>query len=161
MIKIIITIFFIYINILNAVLIRDDFNKIIIDTTNNLIWQDSANVIEDYTSKTINDKYNWEAAFEYCNNLTINTLSNWRVPNINELKTLINYNTQRPSIYPTFIFHGSLKNQSELYYISSTSNMVDATKAWRVNFYTGFTFTEVKDNSSNTPAIYLRCVTNR
>ena len=158
--KILILIVLVY-SIVNADFVRDTNNQIIIDTKTNLIWQDNANVIEDYKTKSVNGKYNWEATFEFCNNLSIGSFINWRVPNINELKTLINYNVNRPSIYSDFVYQGAVINGSEMYYISSTSLLSDSLKAWRINFYTGFTSTEAKDNSTGTPSIYLRCVTNR
>lgn len=141
--------------------VRDSTYNIVLDTNTNLIWEDTPNVTEDYKTKTVNGQTNWKATLEYCNNLVINNLTNWRVPNINELKTLIHYNTTRPQLYSDFKFIGTIQNGSELYYISSSPLLSDATQVWRINFYTGATLTGKKDNSSATPTIYLRCVTNR
>ena len=148
-------------NILNAKFIRDDANNIVLDTSTQLIWQDNGNVVEDYKTKTVDGKSNWSATFQFCNNLDLAGITNWRVPNINELRTIINYNTTRPAKYPTFQKWGSIKNGSELYYTSSTTRMDDSREFWRVNFYTGFIDTQKKNNDDNNAALYLRCVSSR
>ncbi len=63
-----------------------DFNRtsagVVVDTITGLEWQDS------YPSSSAGwTRSNWRGAISYCNNLTLDG-GGWRLPNINELKSL-------------------------------------------------------------------------
>ena len=62
-------------------------NEIVTDSTSGLIWQKQ--ISEEYTT--------WKEALEYCKNSTYAGYADWRVPNRNELASLINYNFSYPA----------------------------------------------------------------
>ncbi|MCI5158911.1 MAG: DUF1566 domain-containing protein, partial [Candidatus Electrothrix sp. AUS1_2] len=39
---------------------------------------------------------------EYCENLTLANRSDWRLPNLRELKSIISYSHAMPAVDPTF-----------------------------------------------------------
>ena len=53
---------------------------IVTDSTSGLIWQ-----------KTSSSATTWSLALSYCENLTYATYSDWRLPNKNELLSLVNF----------------------------------------------------------------------
>ena len=57
----------------------------VIDTTTGLIWQKT--YVEDIT---------WQDALYYCENLEYAGETDWRMPNMNELHTLFNYDKSNP-----------------------------------------------------------------
>jgi len=90
------------------------------DTNTDLMWQ------QDGTSQRT-----WEGALAYCENLTLAGYNDWRLPNINELHSLVDFERYNPSINTTyFITMGSA-------YWSSTSFTGDLTHASDVDFYYG------------------------
>ena len=45
--------------------------------------------------------YTWEQAFTYCENFTLGGYSDWRLPNRNELQSIVDYSRYNPSIDTT------------------------------------------------------------
>jgi len=114
---------------INANFTRDNTKQIVIDTISHLQWQDN----ED--TKTITKK--WIDAINYCKNLTFGGYSDWRLPNINELKSIVDRTKVNHTIVESF------KNiYSSAYWSSTTYNGYsdyhnDKTVAWQVNFEDG------------------------
>ena len=137
MIRIIISIL-IVISSINAQYIRDSRLKVVKDTSNNLMWQD------DNKAKTI--KKNWKDAVDYCQGLELDGYDDWRLPTINELKSIVDYNRYKPAINSKF------KNVSiDDWYWSSTS--YNKNSAWLVSFddgNDGHFFSE--------GVLYIRCI---
>ena len=106
--------------------IRDNNNNIILDTSTNLIWQDNNNV----NTTT----YTWESAISYCEGLTIDSYSNWRVPNINELISIIDDSLYEPSINSKF---QNTKSNSDGKYWTSTTRASATDNAWYILFQNG------------------------
>ena len=94
-------------------------DEIVADTTTGLIWQ------KDYAA----DK-NWQEALKYCEDSTYAGFTDWRLPNINELNSIVDYNYYDPAS----AFPGDVS--SEYYYWSSSSN-TGATTARYIYFKTG------------------------
>ena len=89
----------------------------------------------------------WEEALTYCETLDYAEESDWRLPNINELKTLINYS----KVYPSSDFPNM---QSMITLWSSTTDMgVSTTRAWSVAFSYGSV-----TNISKTSRTGVRCI---
>ncbi len=65
---------------IEATLIRDDSQEVVLDKQHKLMWQDDVNVTA--TSRT------WDDSIDYCNNLNSSGYTNWRLPNFNELTTI-------------------------------------------------------------------------
>jgi formylglycine-generating enzyme required for sulfatase activity len=92
--------------------------QIVADVTTGLIWQGN------YVSGK-----NWQQALNYCALLNHGGFTDWRLPNKNELMSLVNY-----SMYdPATDFPGT----PQTYFYSSSSNALNTDNAWRVSFYYG------------------------
>ncbi|MEA2020064.1 MAG: DUF1566 domain-containing protein [Campylobacterota bacterium] len=122
---------------LNAEFLRDDTNQIVLDKNTNLVWQDDIHTTT----------YTWENAISYCENLDLAGYTNWKLPNINELKTIVDDTIYSPSIYSEF------KNTVSSDYWSSTTNASITSHAWTVYINVGATYYDDK-----TYFKYVRCV---
>ncbi len=90
----------------------------------------------------------WYDAITYCYDSTHDFQTDWRLPDKKELASIVNYETSAPSIDL-----GAFPSTESSQYWSSMSNAQNTSKAWFVNFKSGFT-----DNRSNTNSYYVRCV---
>jgi len=114
-----------------------DGNDIITDTTSGLVWQDIRG----------ESNYTWLAALEYCKNLTYAGFSDWRLPNLNELFSLINDDKVSPA--------SDLTNVAKMPFWTSTSSMTNMSEALYVNFSTGRIGASDKTDPSSR---YVKCV---
>ncbi len=117
-----------------------DFIKngdVVINNHSNLEWQDDS----------VGDKMMWREAIDYCENLTLNSNSDWRLPNINELKSVIDKSRYAPAVVSAFT------NMTSDQYWSSTTYEPSKTRAWIVSFIDG------KEGAGNkTYSKHARCV---
>ena len=118
---------------------RDDTTQIVTDSKTGLQWQDNeeANTV----TKT------WIEAINYCENLTLGSHDDWRLPNFNELDSLADKSKSNPAISLVF------QNVVSDYCWSSTTVVSDEDYAWGVDFDRGNDFWDDKSNSH-----YVRCV---
>ena len=100
------------------------------DNCTGLMWQkDTANLDGD-DAVTVLDFAQWCVALTYCENLTLAGHDDWRLPNVVELESLLDYGRSTPSIDPVFgAFPGG--------YFSSTSFNLVPLSAWVVAFLDG------------------------
>lgn len=118
-------------------------NGVVTDTSTLLEWQDS------YVDNSNEVKGALFApAISYCENLILNGYSDWRLPNIKELLSLVDDAYYAPAINPIF------KNTYSFAYISSTTTSSSGYNIWYVSFNKGQTFTDSKAYDSG----YIRCV---
>ena len=102
----------------------------------------------DWQDKYINDTIKvstWQDAINYCEDLTLNSHTDWRLPNINELTSIMSEKLSNPAISTTF----NMKNSSE-YWSSSTHSKTDG---WYLNFLDGYQYMATKMSS-----LSVRCV---
>ena len=121
-------------------LLQADFIRIgdvVKDTVSKLEWQDNA----------IGSTTTWQGAIDRCESLTLDGHSDWRLPNINELKSIIDRSKSNPAIVQGF------KNTSSNDYWSSTTNGNYKSSAWIVYFGNGYVDYDGKDGND-----YVRCV---
>ena len=117
-----------------------DFVKngnIVRDTDTSLEWQDDK----------VSDRMYQDDAIRECENLVLEGYDDWRLPNINELKTIVNYSVVNPAIASIFV------NTTSEYYWSSTTKSSYKAYAWSVDFYDGTVLTRAKSFLYN-----VRCV---
>lgn len=128
-------------------------NGIAKDSATGLVWQD-----EPYTSAEedarISDKNygkagNWEYAKKYCQDSRLGGFSDWRLPNIYELVTLID-NTKSKAPYAI----RGMQNVALFFYWSSITSVSDTSFALGAIFdYGDYSNSDVKRHSN-----YIRCV---
>jgi len=121
-------------------LLQADFIRtgdVVKDTVSKLEWQDNA----------IGSATTWQGAIDRCESLTLDGHSDWRLPNINELKSIIDRSKSNPAIVQGF------KNTSSNDYWSSTTNEYYKNYAWIVYFSNGGVGYYDKGNN-----YYVRCV---
>lgn len=123
---------------LNAQIVS--INGIATDSATGLVWQDNSD------AKT--NRKDWDSAKAYCENITLGGYSDWRLPNIYELSTLLD-NTKSKEPY---VIEG-IKNIVSKYYWSSSIYTELTSHAWDVDFYYGYVNAYNKTNS-----YYVRCV---
>jgi len=123
-----------------------DFSRsgdVVTDTSTNLQWQDDADAKN--VTKT------WQEAIDYCETLTLAEKSDWRLPNINELASLIDDSQNYPDAEnPHFL------NIASAWYISSTTEAGDDSSGyvWFVDFQSR----EGQDQSVKISTYNVRCV---
>ena len=110
---------------------------IVTDVVTGLIWQKSY-----VTGKT------WQQALAYCEELDYANQTDWRLPDKNELASLINYEIYGPA--------SDFPDMPSQYFWSSSSNAGKTSTAWLVNFYGGSV-----GNIDKTYGGYARCVRPR
>jgi hypothetical protein len=94
----------------NSRFIRDDNNNVVLDTTTNLMWEDTSDKNDTSNNKLVED------AINACEALELGGYEDWHLPNINELRSLTNIsNHYNDENYPT-IFRYSIDE----YYTTST-----------------------------------------
>ena len=128
-----------FISLLQAEFIRDNTKEIVIDTSTNLIWQDNNDT--SLITKT------WTNTISYCESLSLGGYQDWKLPNINELQSLVDINAYNPAISDTF------QNIVSLKYWSSTAK--SSSFSWYVNFQHGY---DDYIGGYETDKNYIRCV---
>jgi hypothetical protein len=109
----------------------DNSDGTVTDTETGLMWQ----------KFTAPSAYKWEQALAYAETLKLAGHSDWRLPNRNELQSLVDYSQWYPAIDPLLAPH-----TVSSYYWSSTTDVNnkgdnnDITSAWHVAFESGTIF---------------------
>ena len=121
---------------------RDADLGIVADLETDLQWMD--------TSVVSGQVITWESAVDYCGRLTLGSETDWRLPNINELLSIVDLSATAPALYNTFVNVNTTKG-----YWASTSVYFHNERAWKVNFADGSTALDTKEI---TVTNYIRCV---
>lgn len=132
----------------------------ITDTCTGLMWQKDAG----------NNFSTWYGALEYCDKLILTKnhawasdadleggvittddvqYSDWRLPNIRELQSIVNYGQSNPAI------DSSKFTTTQSYYWSSSTAVGEPSRVWMVNFTNGSVIT---DPDKTTFGYYIRAV---
>jgi len=116
-------------------------NGVVTDTKTGLQWQD------DYNDNQV-EFDTWVNAIKYCEDLKLNSYSDWKLPNIKELTSLIDDSKFSPAVNEVF------QNINSLGYISSTTHASDSFVAWHISFNNGTQYTRGKAFNDG----YILCV---
>jgi len=126
-----------------ASLANADFTRsgdIVTDNTRGLMWQDDA--------AAASTQLTWQNAIDHCEALDLGGYTDWRLPNIKELKSIVDRSkSTAPIIYSAF------QNTTSNYYWSATTYANRTSFAWLVYFYLGSDSWYNKSHS-----YYVRCV---
>ena len=124
-------------SLLHAELTRDSVTGIVSDSVSGLKWQDNE----------MGPGATWQGAIDRCEALDLGSYSDWRLPNINELKSIVDRSEVGPAVKTGFV------NITSDYYWSATTYEEYKNFAWYVHFLDGDVSNGTKDNS-----FYVRCV---
>jgi hypothetical protein len=116
----------------------DNGDDTVTDQKTRLVWQ----------QETSSSPMTWETALTYCEDLTLASQSDWRLPNIKELGSIVDRSQSSPAI-DTTAFPWT---QSSGYW-SSTPGAGYGSSAWHVGFSGGYVGGYYKSDSG-----YVRCV---
>lgn len=109
----------------------DNGDGTVTDTCTGLMWQqDTADTNADESIDSEDRRY-WADALKYCDNLTFAGHEDWRLPNVRELQSIVDYGrSSDPAIDPVFAAVPG-------HYWSSSTRADDPSYAWLVTFYVG------------------------
>ncbi|MFH2122585.1 MAG: DUF1566 domain-containing protein [Pseudomonadota bacterium] len=96
-------------------------NQAVVDQGTGLMWQKGDDAIS----------RDWQSALAYCEDLTLLSKSDWRLPSIRELKSLVDDSRYYPAIDPAFRSHSSS------YWSATSVTGQPVGNAWVVNFSNG------------------------
>ena len=122
----------------------DNGDGTITDTNTGLMWEIKT---DDGGPRDKDNAYTWEEALAYCESLILADNDDWRLPNRNELQSIIDYTRYGPSVDPAFPLIRPSSNWS------SNTNAAILDSAWIVNFYNGDVSSLGKDNESYVHAV--------
>ena len=122
-----------------ALLSSINASDLIFDNTTSLLWQN--------TNENSKLEITHKQAKNYCARLTIEQYSNFRLPSVKELQTLVDFNRHKPAILNAF------NHVSSDVYWSSTPDVYRNESVWAVDFKTGSVKT-----TGTTYDRHVRCV---
>lgn len=109
---------------LNAELVRNNRTNIVKDSSSNLEWQDDS----------VGVGMSLKGAKKYCSNLTLRG-SEWRVPNLDELNSIVDKTNFYPAISDAFT-KTSMSESNSMYW-STTPYIGNSGAGWLVGFWAG------------------------
>jgi hypothetical protein len=124
-------------------------NGTISDSKTNLIWQKCLNGQNSTSCSGSAVSSDFITAINYCENLTLANRTDWRLPNIIELSTIIDFSKNTNPTIPNIF-----TNTPSFAFWSSTTYEQDTRYSWLVNFITGDAGLYFKNQN-----YYYRCVT--
>lgn len=114
----------------------DNGDGTITDKATGLMWAKDGNGAGCNNGSTLA----WAAAITFAEGLSFAGYSDWRLPNVRELMSIVDYGAVAPAINSTFT-----NTQSDDYW-SSTTYAGNSDNAWSVNFFGGDVVDFDKDN---------------
>jgi hypothetical protein len=100
-------------------------NGTVTDSSSGLMWQE----------ETPGNMMTWEQAMVYCESLNLANYSDWRLPTIKELATLVDHTRSNPAVYTPYF-----PNTFSSFYWSSTTVAYSTDGAWGVHFSHGYDY---------------------
>lgn len=130
----------------------ENLNGTVTDTQTGLMWQQD----------TAPGVMNWNEALTYCRNLALAGYSDWRLPDIDELESLVN-RAYVPSINPDFFPDTRVEEEEGDYkgYWSSTTDADNINNAWNVLFSYGYAYSYARNTQHYVRAVRTAGSTDR
>ena len=114
---------------------EDNNDDTITDKTTGLMWtKDTADINGD-DLVTDADTVNWNGALQYCEDLDFAGYSDWRLPNIKELRSIVDYSSSssnNPAV--NLSFFPDIEKKA---YWSSTGLAENQNSSWNITFHNG------------------------
>ncbi|MCP4757079.1 MAG: DUF1566 domain-containing protein [Proteobacteria bacterium] len=129
---------------------------IIAHGSTNLMWQRNTNVgLPDWEDR----KANWSDAISYCESIVIDGYTDWRLPNIKELQSIVDYSKQVPSLHSDFELPWTWPDPTDRIYWSSTPfvNTYYQGQPYQKIYAASFKFGELMLNDLS-EELLVRCV---
>jgi hypothetical protein len=117
----------------------DNGDGTVTDADTGLMWQQN---------KLFLESDSWYSAITYCQTISLAGYNDWRLPDINELQSLVDYSKITPSIDTTF-FPSTAWSE----YWSSTTDVYKTYRAYSASFYFGGHRSNSKFNNYNVRAV--------
>ena len=113
---------------------------IVTDGVTGLQWQDDS----------VGSTMTWIDAIDHCEELTLGGDEDWRLPNVNELSSIVDYTSYRPSIDTSVFEHTAVTPK----YFTSTQ-FQNGSNVFSISFDDGRHY-----NNGRTQSLFVRCVRN-
>jgi len=144
----------------------DNGDGTVTDNCTGLQWLQDTGETPDDNLDGHPDPVTWCKAMEFCQDLVFAGHSDWRLPNVRELQSLVDYGRLAPMIAPEFQLAGNptAEGQSVYDYWTSTSWIEQPKRAFGVNFSFGiisFPFKDPDDPENLFPDQKLRVLAVR
>lgn len=124
----------------SAPVLTDNNDGTITDNVSRLMWQKQDDGLTE----------NWQGALTYCEGLSFGGHTDWRVPNIRELHSIVDATKYGPSIDTAYF----TKTKTSYYWSSTSVAANPTTYAWIVSFNSG----SVNNTVNKITPYYVRCV---
>jgi hypothetical protein len=129
----------------------DNGNSTISESTTGLVWQKCTAGQSTNSCSGSASLYLWSNAISYCENLSLGNRTDWRLPNKNELLSIIDYS--KPST-PRINLNYFPNSQNTLYFSSSTFVLESGDRIYWASLETGDFGVGYKSSGN----AYVRCV---
>ena len=108
----------------------DNLDGTVTDNCTGLTWQEDTADVSGNQTIGEEDRLNWQNALAYCDSLEFADHDDWRLPNMRELQSIVDFGRAVPAIDPVF---SALPDG----YWSSSTFVILHENAWGVHFYSG------------------------
>ena len=110
--------------------LADNGNGTATDSVNHLMWEQHANENEALATR------DWNAAIQYCQDLVLGGYSDWRLPDVTELTTIVDYSRSSHAIDSRVFYNSSTWSY---YYWTSTplAAPYPYLRIWEIDFVNG------------------------
>lgn len=127
--------------------LTDNGDGTVTDNLTKLIW-------EQKTEENEPTSYSYNDAIAYCNDLSLGSQDDWRVPTRKEYSTILNYGRVTPSLDTDYFPYYTSVGSNLAYYWSSSEYYDDSSQVWLLRLAFGLI-----DKTPKTPDLYrIRCV---
>ena len=153
MLKRLFIIFILFTSFMYAEMVRDNNTNIVEDKSTGLMWQDDGKVITRFQT--------WGGAIWECGTLSLGGYDDWRLPNYNELLSIMDFNRPagEPLINKAFVNVETRSKEGFVrFYWTSTTYAPNNNHAWVIYFFNYDNKEYNAKKTTNTMIAKFRCV---